>query len=114
MVVTGTVEDIAAGFELEQAVALGHLRSDLLHGRSTVLRIIFCSSGAGDINKRAARPICASGSSINTVQQTDIYQFYVLIRGDLPITQAECQASYPNSQDSIWCIDIFFRIARQS
>ncbi|MCY1366348.1 hypothetical protein D9M69_532400 [compost metagenome] len=37
VVVTGTVEDIAAGFKLEQAVALGHLRSDLLHGRSTVL-----------------------------------------------------------------------------
>jgi hypothetical protein len=41
VVVTGTVEDVAAGFELEQAVALGHLRSDLLHGRSTVLLIIF-------------------------------------------------------------------------
>ncbi|MNK91548.1 hypothetical protein D3C87_1116470 [compost metagenome] len=41
VVVTGTVEDVAAGFKLEQAVALGHLRSDLLHGRSTVLLIIF-------------------------------------------------------------------------
>jgi hypothetical protein len=51
VVVTGTVEDIAAGFELEQAFALGHLRSDLLHGRSTVLLIIVALQGlAASIN----------------------------------------------------------------
>jgi hypothetical protein len=45
VVVTGTVEDVAAGFEFEQAVALGHLRSVLLHGCSTVFFDYFCSSG---------------------------------------------------------------------
>jgi hypothetical protein len=57
VVITGTVEYIAAGFELEQAVALGHLRSDLLHGRSTVLLIIFAHQGlTASINVPAAPP----------------------------------------------------------
>jgi hypothetical protein len=51
VVVTGAVEDVTAGFELKQAVALGHLRSDLLHGRSTVLLIIVAHQGlAASIN----------------------------------------------------------------
>jgi hypothetical protein len=28
-------------------------------------------------------------------------------------TQAKCQASCPNSQDSIWCTPLFFNVAHQ-